>query len=379
MSNSSVFTEHVRALEPGAPPLPADQVASVWRSLRGALVAELRRRGLWQAPPAYLGVFGADRWSAGGALDELLTECYASVFLERLRSLHAQLEVRVNIDGLIFRNVRNFLHDTQRKHDPLGFRVFNVLRAAVSSAVADGHLVVLEGDPEIRNASVLSASQLGDPKAAAAANVADPVASWNNELLPDLVTALGKAQQRLVARLRDRLVQWSESGVESFRFGDLCTALKRDARRRWGGVWRGEGEALALEETEHDLPTLVRQIQPDTGFEDRDSFAKLLRCVSGAIDRAEGAAIAGSYLRRLWTFLRCWATDNVELPVDGDGVKLPSGRKLAGLIDIPRDRLPALRATLGQIVEDCRGQFRKPLAVPVSGASASPPEWSSAP
>ncbi len=141
MAKTGIFTEHVRLLARGTP-LPAEHFDTLWQALRAVLVSELRKRSLWNTSPAYLGVYGTDSWQRPEALEELLVECYSAAFLRRLRALGAQLRARSSIDGLIFLNVRNFLHDTQKKHDPLGFRIFTVLRAAIRALVKGGVLKI---------------------------------------------------------------------------------------------------------------------------------------------------------------------------------------------------------------------------------------------
>ena len=151
-AGTRVFTEHVRALEGGGEPDP-QRLAAVRGALQGALRGELRRRGLWNAPPDYLGVYGAEGWE--DALEELVSALYAFVFVERSRALQAQLRIKPNVDGLVFLNVRHFLHERQKEHDPLGSQVFEVLQSAVRRAVAVGDLHVLAGDPRVRNETVL--------------------------------------------------------------------------------------------------------------------------------------------------------------------------------------------------------------------------------
>ena len=136
-----VFTDHVRALGTGEP-LDSRRFETLWAALRAALRGELKRRGLWDSPPSYLGIYGSGSWETadGGkthesALEELLVECYSYIFISRLRSLQAQLSLKTNIDGLVFLNIRHFLHERQKQHDPIGSQVFEVLQSAVRFAV----------------------------------------------------------------------------------------------------------------------------------------------------------------------------------------------------------------------------------------------------
>ena len=97
---------------------------------------------------------GSDRWDEE-TLDELTTDAYVFNFVHRLRSLRAQLLVKPNIEGLVLLNLKNFLYERQRRHDPLGCRLFKTLRSALRALVDDGQLEVSRGAPEIRNDTVL--------------------------------------------------------------------------------------------------------------------------------------------------------------------------------------------------------------------------------
>src|SRR4030095_1988798 len=95
-----VFTDHVRALG-AAEPLDSAQFEAVCAALRAAVRRELQRRGLWETPPAYLGIYGGASWepaddakSHESPLEELVAECYTYVFVSRLRSLQAQLKLK---------------------------------------------------------------------------------------------------------------------------------------------------------------------------------------------------------------------------------------------------------------------------------------------
>lgn len=383
-----IFTAHIRRLaQPeggGAGGLdPAgDRRAfeEAWSALRAALCSELRKRGLWEGPPAYLGVYGRDSWEEPGgravggaldALDELLADCYTYVFLDRLRSLRAQLEVKDNVDGLVFLNIRHFLHERQREHDPLGFRVFEVVRNALQAAVEAGELHLLAGDPRVRNdtllgfapAPALSPEPGGAPAAGRLSGIA---ARWSSDLLPDLVTARGKEEERVTGRLRALLPELRAEGIEAFSFKELVDPLKAEVREQWAAL-------LAVDDP--GAPEAAAPSRPDLLAEGREGFRKLVACVQAALDRLEAAETTRAYLATLWQFLRLWAsypepapgpTSNPtpepvpDLPPDlvgadgKGGDELPSQRRLAEHLRIPRERLPGLFGTLGRILDRCR-------------------------
>jgi len=366
-TGESVFTDHVRALA-GREPLDTRYLEQLCSALRAALRSELKRRGLWETPPVYLGIYGWETWEAGGrketALEELLAECYSYIFVLRLRSLQAQLKLKENIDGLIFLNIRHFLHERQKEHDPLGSQVFQVLQSAVRTAVAEGDLYVLQGDERIRNHTVLSASPSGSALEPLREGLAALVARWNDELLPDLVTLRGRGQEEVVRRLCDRLPELEREGFATFRFKDLVDPLKADVRARWAAILdQSQGEAVP-QVGEEPRGNRARVVPPDTRVEERQLFRKLIDCVMTSLRRLDINVKTREYLSTLWNFVRLQASEGEEpgtpasrldqLLQEAEGEERPSLRRLAEQLRIPRERLPGLYETLGDLLERCR-------------------------
>ncbi len=361
-----VFTDFVRSLKPSGEPPEAEAFEEVCRTLTRVLKSEIRKRGLWDSPPSYLGVVGWESWS-DEAVDELFAECYTYVFIRRLDSLTAQLEVKDNIDGLVFLSVRNFLHDTQKQHDPLGFRVFEMLCSAVRAALEAEELYRLGGERarphlKIRNDTVLAFSPDADAGSATTEELDAIVRGWNDALLPDLVTARGKARERTVTGLRSFLGRLPADGIEVFRFGQLVDPLKNDVRARWGSLLESAGDT-AVDSGDGELRAVVDQILPDAQLEARDSFEKLVICMAEALEHLPEPARTRGYLSVLWEFLRTWSSGAASGDSQGSGGavaaelagdKLPSARKLARELHIPRDRVSELFSTLGGLVESCR-------------------------
>ncbi len=331
-SSPSVFTAFVGGLQ-GARTPDADLFHDTWHGLRAALVQEMKRRGLWESPPHYLGVCGWERWDAEepagsgparaqSALGELVADCYAFIFVDRLQSLKRHLLEKPEIDGLVLLNIRHFLHERQRVHDPLGFRIFELLQTAVEEAVASGDLHVLAGDRKIRNDTLLGFRPDAEPLATPA-DWERIVLRWNDELMPALVTAQTRKLAAVVRRLRELLLDLPGHGVEVLRLKDLLDPLKRDARGRW---------AALLEEEEG-------------GGDDGQGFEEVARRVSASIERLEADARTRSQLRTLWHHL--WRQQGEE---DREAGRPSSYRQLGQRLDIPRERLPGLFDLLRQIV-----------------------------
>lgn len=372
-----VFTAYVRELkaaeedsgeadagEAGSRP-PAEALFDrVWKRLAGALAAELRRRGLWDQPPRFLGVAGGGSWDQL-ALEELVAEAYSYNFVDRLRSLQAQLEVKPNVDGLVIRNLRQMLNLRLRRHDPVGYRVYQLLQGAVREEVEDGELHVISGDPRVRNDTVLAFDPAGGdaPGPTDSPEVFDRLARrWSDQLLPELVTARGPARRAVTDRLRDRLPELRRRGLTPFRFRSLLDPLKSDVRARWAALQLQEQGETAVEippaaeaaNGDKSLVRWVRLVRPRPEIEERQAFRELAGCVDrhlAALDPGDSTreARTRTYLRTLWTFLARHAVS--------DQAELPSQRELSRELDIPRERLPGLFERLGEMIEACQAEL----------------------
>lgn len=324
---TSVFTAFVDGLQ-GARTPDADLFHDAWHGLRAALVGEMKKRGLWQSPPCYLGAYGWESWdteATQGALSELVADCYAFIFVDRVQSLKRQLLEKPDIEGLVLLNVRHFLHERQRVHDPLGFRVFELLQAAVEEAVSSGALHILGGDRKIRNDTLLGFHPAAELPSSPA-DLEPVVLRWNDELMPALVTARTRQQAAVVRQLQERILELPRRGIEAFRFKDLLDPLKRDARGRWAAILEDGGEGTVA-------------------VESRESFKHLTRCVSTSIDRMEADSRTRTQLMTLWHYL--WRQQGDE---GQEAARLPSYRQLGQRLNIPRERLPVLFALLRQLV-----------------------------
>jgi hypothetical protein len=371
-SAPSLFTAFVRSLQGEHTP-DADLFHDAWHGLRAALASEMKRRGLWQSPPSYLGTYGHDRWDtedaprgdprapAGGAagtqvsaLAELVADCYAYIFVDRLPSLKRHLAQKADIDGLVLLNVRHFLHERQRAHDPLGFRVFELVQAATAQAVARGALHVLAGDERVRNDTVLGFDPAARPPATPS-DLAPIVVRWNDELLPGLV-AQGRRQGRVVGRLQQRLLELPRHGVNAFRFKDLLDPLKSDVRQRWAALLaREDQQASAVPPRGAGQPPLPA---PEALAASRENLAELARCVSASIHSLVPDRRTRNYLATLWQYLRTRHGSGEDVggawgDRDLQWQDHPSYRQLGRRLSIPRERMPLLFATLRQLVARC--------------------------
>lgn len=370
------FSDFLTSLDRhGEPPSP-QALDRVLKGLRHALRSEIRRRGLLETSPNVLGLVGFEHWSAGwmgpqtaasrdrDALDELAVDCYVYIFVTRLRSLLAQLKAKGNVEGLVRRSVRNFVHDTQRRHDPLGFRVFKLFRRAVEEAVKIQRLFVLEPNGRLCNDTLLgfhpgsAESQSLDE----GVDLTDTVARWNDRLLPDLMTARGPQTAAVVETFRDQLLSLEAEGVSWFRCRDVIDPLKADARRRWATLWsQGEGKTLIGDEADWS---------DKVSGEDQDSFMALSSCVDRRLKEYPGQQRSRSHLLKLWEYLKRFAMADVEdgreqISWQAMQGKLPSHRELSKLLEIPRERFPDLYETIRQATQTCQAHTKSNHALRV--------------
>ncbi len=346
------YTDYVSSLnDDGSPPDP-ESVEAVCSLLRRDLIRQLRKRGLWHSPPYYLGKSGSS-WHDGDALEDLVHDAYVFIFLERLESLKIRLLVCPYIDGFVVLNIRHMLSGLQREADPIGYRVFRLLRSALLSAVDAQALHVLAGDEGIRNDTVLGFEHDADPEPPPA-DLNDHVRAWNDDLLPELMTARSRAVTGVVERLTAWILDLRAASVEAFRFKDLIDPMKGDVRRRWEAVWEDSFD-LAPDHVEDDGPVIkVPVYRPHEGDDPRD-LERIVGCVSAAIDRMPQQKTrertTKEYLWNLWKFVR--GTALTEDP-SADGAKRPSDVRLGERLGIPRHRLPDLFGELGRLMKRCR-------------------------
>jgi len=358
------FSSYVRSLTADTEPDPAE-VTRTLLSLRKILRVELDRRGLLRVSPACLGVFGWDNWTnpEGGssdALDELAADCYTFTFVRRLQALKAQLLVKPNIEGLVVRNVRNFLYDRNKRFDPIGFRIFEAIQKAVRTAVGDGRLWIIEGELRVGSSTVFCAAREDTEEVtvfATTESVETLASLLANELMPELVTARGKARASTLAALSDQLSHRLTIHPEpqAYRFQEFVAAFKSEVRSRWFALLEDDLGETSLQESDDGSPERVRSVIHESDLEDRDWVARLSTSVDRVLDRLEERddtrRDTRKYLDRLWYYAR-----GVALEPGWEPDTAPSRRQLARELEIPRDRLNELGQQLRDIVEQVRAE-----------------------
>jgi len=366
------FTRFVRDCEPGREPEPA-LASAMWSAFGRAVRQELRRRSLSQGLPQWLGIYGFRGWweatGRGGPFEDLLAEAYRYVFVERFPALKAQTLAKANIEGVVVASIRHFLHDRQRLHDRLGARLFEVLSLAVGHAVTRGDLTVVAGSAKIGSSTVLAVGERASSADLATPETLAPIVRrWNDQLLPELVTASRADKRRLIEELARRLAELELAGVATFRFGDLIAPFKADVRQRWSALLAPDDEESSDDEGARSFRRLHRSFEPtfETHVIAADRFAKLMDCADSAIETSPESERTRSYLRRVLLFVRAFANEEgetLEKETGEDKDQLPSFRRLAEHLKIPRERFGELIGTLKSFLERCRkrldGEFAR--------------------
>ena len=340
---SASFTEALRALEdPGEARWGA--VERLLTGLRDALSSELRRRGLWDSPPSYLGVVGSLRWDAE-ALDELAEDCY--IFnLARLRSLRAQLRLKANVDGFVLLNVRHFVFERQRAHDPLGYRLYEVLAGAAERLLQAGTLHLLAGGPKLRNETLLGFTPGTGARLAGRK-------SWPPSRPPG-TTSFSKRSSRPPAAATARpATSASPNGWPSCR-GEASPPSASATSSSPGNATRAPAGPAAPTKARAGRSTTPKTAHCCGWYAlssptPRWKTARASRVSWRASPRACKAAKAKASKPSCG---RSGAASPATPAIRRADV--PSQRAIATATGIPRHRLPALYAELGRMIEACR-------------------------
>ena len=345
----TVFSDYLRAL--GRDEEPADApFEAVWSALRKLVRAGLRKRGLLDKSPSLLGIVGARSWEPGpagaDALDELTADAYTFVFIDRLEAMLRQLAVRPQVEGIVRLNVGHFLHERMQQLDPLGNRLYGVLRDAIGLLV-DGAVVTVEGSSKLGRSSVVRFAAATDDVAPADPEaLAKAVATWLDDLLPALVVTTGRGYAPMTHRLAAHLAELASAGIAAFRFPELLAPLRTELRYRWTGADEGGDRFEAV------LPGMTVLPTPDQAYAARRGFHELVDCVRRRIHELGARHRDRALLEALWRILAHAAVDP-ESPASG-AASMPSRRQLARDLAISRDRLSTLYEMVKRFARACR-------------------------
>jgi hypothetical protein len=330
------FTQYINQVKI-VPPELLDAVAK-------ALRAEMKKRGLWTAPPVWLGYEDWNCWDEtrgkykddvlkkySDAFIDLLFECYEYLFLgQRLPHLQNAMKQSPNVDGLVVRNIKQFITEKQRKHDPLGYNVAHHARDAVQCAIDKGILKAsgLTHKGKVYNRTLLSsgsAAQSSDdtqkparyqrPSRFTTTLCRTTLSSTNsttlseqgrifevlhdNQKWKDIRHKLAGKSEKVQERLCEIVCQLIKSGINCFRFENLVNAMKEDVRAinpepkyisidKVTGIQKEDTEIAAREpandaEANDAYAQLI--VRLDISYEDYHNYCDLRDRIREAIDK----------------------------------------------------------------------------------------------
>lgn len=233
------FTDYVRALATGDPPLDEPYFKAILKLLAERLRRALKKRGIYRTSPRLLGYKGQS-WKDPNALEDLVADCHEFALLDRFSGLVALLEKggSGNIEGAVQCNIQWFVSERQKQSDPDGYALFQNLQAALLRGVQEGLLMlVADGcaqDSAGLRAREIRAGWLSFP-GEAAAEKSSPAAlrqamsthqsDWDCALR-QLWKVSTAAQQLVIEGLR----RLRDAGLGRFRIKDLRDALYDDVR-----------------------------------------------------------------------------------------------------------------------------------------------------
>lgn len=327
------------------------------QALEDVVVAELKRRGLWNASPRYLGLLG-EQWrdrDGSGPLRELLNEVFVAAIAEplpRWRNLLA--DPAASLEAALVQAIRNHLHELQRRHDRLGYDLYQRSKEAVLAAIAAGELFFADphDSQRISNHSVLTADPAGGMEPVPAEKLAERTPFWVDTLLPELVVGIRESRRQAVERLRQHLAGLAAEGIVCWRFKDMLDPLKATIRARWQSrAESGDNDdgptVTTFDEDGHR--ELVRTLNPrDPDQLEREHLEKLLECLAVQIGRHSAQQRTLDHIWGLFLYLQTFIAPG------SDEDELPSARELEKQLKIPREKVPSLLEVLGRFLRLCR-------------------------
>lgn len=311
-ASKAIFTRYVKSLDPSSTEPPGYPSEELLERLGRILGAQMRRRGLWRAPPRFLGprydIYAS--WGDPGAFSDLRWDCFLEVIFSRryLRRLKARADAPGgDIEGMIPKNVSRFLTEQQKLQDPYGYTVFQNLKGAVRLALYGGAIEALDDDGEIGAETLLALPGTGvgiEP----ASLTEEHARLWCGDLIPHLC-AIRIAVQRELAK---RLTRLLESGPPVFRFQSLVAPMKSFVRPHCQAA-----DELALAEA------WSGSVVPA----DFDELARLEPAVVRAITALDKPARTRRRLTTIW--MSC-----VELARESEGNKMPSHNEIRSSLPV---------------------------------------------
>lgn len=210
-----IFTDHVRN------PDPAD-FNRVLDALTVVLRKRLRKKGLFTQKPAYLDYPQHSTWNDTEALKEISYDFYGECFVIQRNSLLGFLANNPDVEGMIVRNVDNFIFNRQSKSDPIGYKSVKNCKNALVALESLGIVILEEGKGGKTIRIATAEEKAGDHRVDS--NIAEFVHKYPGWGLGSRVVArISKKGTAFVTKL---IIDYFAAGANVFRSKDLELAVK---------------------------------------------------------------------------------------------------------------------------------------------------------
>lgn len=289
--DETIFTEHVRCRLEGAEPPPG-----ILEHLRSVVVNDLRKKGLWSAPPKYLGYDGS-AWSDGEAIEDLVQDCYVTCILRNLANLAERLPYSHSIDGMVRKKVGWFISDLRRSNSGVSGRIFVNVRAASEALVIDGVAHCLD-DPIVGGSLVLHSAESGYVERDRLSQL----------FASDLETAsLLKSCHRICEEskldLKRRIAASFATGLPGFRVNDFVAILEKAATTHSSARDAASAPAAVSETDSEGFRIQTRIIFSDTRYEDLEQVERWLALLAEEINASQRRPKVKERLHRVLSYL----------------------------------------------------------------------------
>ncbi len=131
---------------------------------------------------------------------------------------------------MVYQNIKHFLTDLQKKHDPIGYHLARQARRAAECAVDKGILKAseLSHKGKIHNPTLLTFSTAKSTTLSEKSSIFD--ALRNNQTWKEIRPQLAGKSEKFQERLCEIVCQLKDSDINCFRFKNLADAMKEDVR-----------------------------------------------------------------------------------------------------------------------------------------------------
>lgn len=224
----SRFTPYILALKKES--FPPHELL---KAIGDALYFEMKKRGLWDNSPSWLG-YGGERWQKDSDEFNQLVErfCYKSI-LTRLNSLQARVKKGQNIDIFVIKNIGHDLSREQRSYDPIGYAVYENLSFAIMRLVDVGIIKLCHHlknwKTKIHNYELLAFASCHPIIIADEKSMSEAI---KKSFFADIrfLRKLAKKDKQLEKPLCEKICQLRQSNINGFQFYSLIEPVKKEVR-----------------------------------------------------------------------------------------------------------------------------------------------------